>query len=90
MTVLENDISIYSKKEIEKLSAAANELIKSPIEKLVDICRNVDDKTLDIALKTLNFMESKDEKRKEVIKAQIVLNEKASSNNAFSSKYNRW
>jgi len=87
MTVLDNDISIYSKKEIEQISSAANDLIRTPIEKLVEKCKNVDDKTLNIALKTLNFMDSHDDKRKSVIASQIAANEKT---DAMTSRYNRW
>lgn len=88
MTVLDNDISIYSKKEIERLSADANELIKSPLEQLVEKCQKAETQSLNIALKTLNFMDSHDEKRIELIQQQIAQNEKASG--VLSSKFNRW
>lgn len=89
MTVLENDIAIYSRKEIERLSANANDLLKTPLAQLVEICKKAENQTLNIALKTLNFMASQEEKQRiEIIQNQIAENEKASC--AISSKYNRW
>ena len=64
MTVLENDIAIYSKKEIERLSANANDLVKSPLTHLVELCRKAENQSLNAALKTLNFMASQEEKQR--------------------------
>lgn len=89
MTVLENDIAIYSKKEIERLSANANDLVKSPLNHLVELCRKAENQSLNAALKTLNFMASQEEKQRiEIIQNQIAENEKSAG--LMSSKYNRW
>ena len=89
MTVLENDIAIYSKKEIERLSAGANDLVRTPLDHLVELCKKAENQTLSTALKTLNFMASKEEKQRiDIIQNQLAENEKAAG--VMNSSYNRW
>jgi hypothetical protein len=88
MTVLDNDISIFSKNYIEKLAYRANELITTPLENLVSKCQSVDNNILNIALKTLNFNNSNDDKRKAVILSQMSSN--AKTWDSMEAKYNRF
>ncbi len=86
MTVLDNDISIYNKKDIENLSTSANELINAPLQILASKCKIADDNTLNIALKTLSYLNSQEE-RKAIIESQIADNAKATD---MAVRYSRF